>query len=80
MRVDQIKDREIGRLWAEHYPKSKTSGASKMLCMTIALMLEDKAQALETDGDLIDKVHYLLGRFCISKDQFYEVEKEIGEV
>jgi hypothetical protein len=69
--VDQIKDREIGRLWAEHYPKSKTSGASKTLCMTIALMLEDKAEALEAEGDRIDKLHYLLNRFRIPKAQFY---------
>jgi len=48
--------------------------------MTLALMMEDKAQALDTDQDLIDKLHYLLGRFRIPKDQFYEVEKEIGEV
>ena len=46
--------------------------------MTIALMLEDKARALETDGDLIARIHYLLGRFRIPKDQCYEVEKEIG--
>ena len=80
MLVDRINDREITRLWAEHYPKSKTSGASKALCMTIALMLEDKAQAITTNTELIDKLHNLLDRFRIPKDQFYEVEKEMGDV
>ena len=30
--------------------------------------------------DLIAKLYYLLGRYRIPKDQFYEVEKEIGAV
>ena len=58
----------------------KTCGASKTLCMTIALMLEDKAETLRVNEDLIDKLHTLLKRFRIPKDQFYEVEKEIGDV
>jgi len=56
------------------------NGASKTLCIAIALMLEDTVQALETEGDLIAKLYYLLGRYRIPKDQFYEVEKEIGDI
>ena len=78
--MDQIKTRDIGRLWAEHYPKWQKNGASKTLCMAIALMLEDTAQALETEGDLIAKLYYLLGRYRIPKDEFYKVEKEIGDI
>jgi len=67
-------------MWAEHYPKSKTSGVSMILCMAIALMLEDRAQAVTTDADIIDKLHNLLDRFRIPKNQFYQIEKEIGDV
>ena len=80
MGVDQIKDREIGRLWGEHYPKWRQSGASKALYMAIALMLEDKAQAVYPNEDLIETLHKLLAHFHVPKDQFYEVEKEIGDV
>ena len=47
--------------------------------MTIALMLEDKAQAVVSYDDLIDKLHYLLSRHGIPKEKFYEIEKEIGD-
>jgi hypothetical protein len=57
-----------------NYPIWKTSGASKALCMTVALIIEDKAQAIATNTELIDKLHNLLDRFRIPKDQFYEVE------
>jgi len=80
MIADKNRDRDIIRLWAEHYPKSKTSGVSMTLCMAIALMLEDKAQAIAINTDLIDKLHNLLERFRIPQDQFYEIEKEIGDV
>jgi hypothetical protein len=74
------RDPLLARLWAEHFPKSKESGVSKTLCMAIALILEDKAQAFATDEDLIDTLHHLLERFGIPKDQFYELEKEFGDV
>ena len=77
--MNPIKDRDISRLWAEHYPKSKTSVVSKAFCMIIAGILDDKAQAVTTDDDLIDKLLRLLGHFGIPKDQFYEIEKEISE-
>ena len=74
-----IENSDIGPLWAEHYPKWKKSAASTTLCMAIALILEDKAQAMVTNDDLIEKLHYVLNCFGIPKDQFYEVEKALGE-
>ena len=43
-------------------------------------MLEDKAQALAINEDLIDKLHTLLKRLRIPKNQFHEIEKEIGDI
>ena len=78
--MDQIKTRDIGGLWAEHYPCWQKNGASKTLCLAIALMMEDKAQAVNRDEDLIETLHKLLNHFHIAKDQFYEIENEIGDV
>jgi len=77
--VERIEDGDIGPLWAEHYPKWKESAASKTLCMVFALMLEDKAQSIATDDDIIEKVSYVLNCFGIPKGQFYDLEREIGE-
>lgn len=81
--VARIQDREVGRLWARHYPRWQQLGASRALCMAIALILqdkEDKAQSIATEDDLIDKLHDLLNLFGLPKDQFYEIEKEVGDV
>ena len=78
--MDRIEDRDINRLWGEHYPKSKTSIVSKTLCLTIALIIENKARLITGDKDLMDKLHFLLKHYAIPKEQFYEIEKEIGDV
>ena len=74
-----LKDCDISQLWAEHYPKSKTSVVSKAYCMLIAGIFDDKAQAITTDNYLIDKLLRLLDHFSIPEDQFYEIEKESRE-
>ena len=83
--MDRIEDRDINRLWGEHYPKSKTSIVSKTLCLTIASIIQNKARLFMDDKDLVDKVHFLLKlhfllkHYGIPKEQFYEIEKEIGD-
>ena len=47
--------------------------------VAIALFVKDKAQALDTEGDLIDKLHYLIDCYKNPQTQFYEIEKEIGD-
>ena len=47
--------------------------------MALALILENKAQAAAGNDDLMDKLYFLLKHFDIPKDQFYEVEKEMGD-
>ena len=77
--MDRIEDRDINRLWGEHYPKSKTNILSKSLCVTIVLIIENKARLITDDNDLVmDKLHFLLKHYGIAKEQFDEIEKEIG--
>ena len=74
--MDRIEDRDINRLWGEHYPKSKTNILSKSICVTIALIIQNKARLIMDERDLVDKLHYLLKQYGIPKDQFHEVEKQ----
>jgi hypothetical protein len=49
--------------------------------MALALMLEDNAKASATgDDDPMGKLYLILNTFDIPKNQFYEVEKEIGDI
>ena len=77
---DRIEDRDIGPLWAEHYPKGKDHARSRTLCRILCLMIENKAARNLGDGDLMVAIHRMLAGFGIAEDQFYEVEKEIGDL
>jgi hypothetical protein len=75
----RIEDRDIGPLWAEHYPKGKDNTRSRTLCRVLCLMIENKAARDLGDDDLMVAIHRLLAGFGIAEDQFYEVEKEMGD-
>jgi hypothetical protein len=77
---DRIEDRDIGPLWAEHYPKGKDHARSRTLCRILCLMIENKAARNLGDGDLMVAIHRLLAGFGIAEDQFYEVEKEMDDL
>ena len=79
--MDPIEDREIAPLWGEHYPKWRQNIASKTAPVSrIVMILEKKAPQVAAHDDLIDKLHRLLERFGIPQEQFYEVEKELGDI
>ena len=61
-------------------PKRNDDVCSKTLCLALCLIIERKAARNVGDGDLIDEIHQMLEVFGISQDQFYEIEKESGEL
>jgi len=77
---DRIEDQDIGPLWAEHYPKRIDDVCSKTLCLALCLIIERKAARNFGDGELIDGIHHMLAAFGISKEQFYELERESGDL
>jgi len=80
--VDWIEDKDIGTLWAEHYPKRMDDVKSKTVCLAVCLIVEQKAarNASADAEDLFDYIHRSLVALGIPKDQFYNVEKESGEI
>ena len=77
---DRIEDRDIGPLWAEHYPKGKDDVCSRILCRILCLMIENKAARNLGDGDLMVAIHRLLAVFGIAEAQFYEVAIEMDDL
>jgi hypothetical protein len=61
-------------------PKRNDDVCSKTLCLALCLIIERKAARNVGDGDLIDEIHHMLAVFGILQDQFYEVEKESGDL
>jgi hypothetical protein len=67
-------DKEIGRVWAEYYPKSRDNGDAFQICWTICSLIREKSRfviAIRRSG----RVQRVLDACGIPKAQFDEVEK-----
>ena len=72
----QIADENIAQLWAVNFPKRHESERSKTVCVTIYYIVTGRANKIIPSGSWSDKLHYALGYFKLSKDEFYELAKE----
>ena len=68
-----LQDRDIGTVWAEHFPKCHTSEASRALCLTIFNIVQNKAQISHRLAGSADKLNYVLGTLGIPRNQFQEM-------
>lgn len=71
--ADRIDDRDIGPLWARHFPKIGDDFGSKIIVLALVYIIEGKANAYATDGDWSDRVFRELRRFGIPPDPFWEI-------
>lgn len=75
----EIEDKDIGRLWAAHFPMRSDNALSKTLCLTLFYVIADRAHSIYPHGDWSDKLQYALGFYGVSKDEYYEVGKDSVE-
>jgi hypothetical protein len=73
--MDRLDDEDIGLIWARHYPKRSESQSSKSLCITLAMILKQRA-ASNSNGDWVDKLERALAVAGIPREQFDSVEAE----
>ena len=71
--MNSLQDRDIGTVWAEHFPKCHTSEASRALCLTIFNIVQNKAQISPRLAGSADKLNYVLGTLGIPQNQFQEM-------
>ena len=72
--MHSLQDRDIDRVWAEHFPKCHTSEASRALCLTIFNIVQNKAQISLRLAGSADKLNYVLGTLGIPQNQFQEMK------
>ena len=72
--MKSLRDRDIGTIWAEHFPKCRTSSASRALCLTIFDIVQNKAQISLPLAGSSDKLNYVLGTVGIPVNQFQEMK------
>ena len=70
-----MDDRDIGRIWAEYYPKSEDNRDALQICGMICRLIREKTRfvlSLRRSG----RLQRVLGACEISKAEFDEVEKK----
>jgi hypothetical protein len=78
--MEPIKDKDVGVLWAEHYPNRSDNVLSTTMVLVLCFIVKERASHGIPYGDWSDKVHHALADFGIPKDQFYEVENQMQQV
>ena len=73
--MDRFDNEDIGLIWARHYPKRTESQSSKSLCITLAMIVKQRA-ASNSNGDWADKLERALAAAGVPRDQFDSVEAE----
>jgi hypothetical protein len=76
---DRIEDKDIGPLWAEHYPKRYDRLSSKAVCLMLFYIITDRAQVLFPGGELSDQLCRACELFDVPREQFYEIGKDADE-
>jgi hypothetical protein len=73
--VDRLDNEDIGLIWGRHYPKRTESQSSKSLCITLAMIIKQRA-ASNASGDWAYKLERALAAAGVPRDQFDSVEAE----
>ena len=74
--MDRLDNEEIGIIWARHYPKRTENASSMSLCLTLAMIIKQRAKSVVRDGDWSDKLQHVLATAGIPKEQFDTLESE----
>ena len=74
--MDRLENEEIGMIWARHYPKRAESASSMSLCVTLAMILKQRAKSVLEYNACSDKLRHILSAANVPKEQFDTLESE----
>ena len=74
--MDRLEDEDIGIIWERHYPKRGERGSSMSLCVTLTMIIKQRAQSADQFNQWPDKLDHALALAHVPKEQFDTVEKE----
>ena len=76
---DRIEDKDIGPLWAEHYPKRYDRLSSKALCLVLFYIIADRARVIFPRDELSDQLRRACELLGVPRREFYEIGKDADE-
>jgi len=72
--MDRLGDEDIGIIWGRHYPKRAERASSMSLCITLAMIIKQRAKSLHQYNDWPSKLEHALAAAHVPKDQFDTLE------
>ncbi len=76
--MDRLENEDIGIIWARHYPKRAESASSMSLCVTLAMIIKQRAKSVLEYNACSDKLRHVLSAACVPKEQFDTLESELN--
>jgi hypothetical protein len=74
--MDRLDDEDIGIIWERHYPKRVEHASSMSLCVTLTMIIKQRAKSADQYTDWSDKLHHALAAARVPKEEFDTVETE----
>jgi hypothetical protein len=75
MVMNRLEDRDIGILWAEHYPQAEGNALSNKICLMLCFIVRERARRLLGQSDWMMQVNFALRELGIPKDQFFAFDE-----
>ena len=74
--MDRLDDEDIGIIWARHYPKRAERTSSMSLCVTLAMIIKQRAKSIDQYNDWPAKLRHVLASAHVPKEEFDALESE----
>jgi hypothetical protein len=74
--MDRLDDEDIGIIWARHYPQRGKRASSMSLCVTLTMIIKQRAKAADQYDDWAAKLNHALFLAHVPNEQFETVESE----
>jgi hypothetical protein len=74
--MDRLDDEDIGIIWGRHYPKRSEQVSSMSLCVTLAMIIKQRAKSVDQYNEWPAKLQHALDAAHIPKEEFDTVESE----
>jgi len=71
-----LDDEDIGIIWGRHFPKRSQHASSMSLCITLAMIIKQRAKSAEQYNDWPAKLQHALDAAHIPKQEFDTLERE----
>jgi len=65
--MDRLDDEDIGIIWGCHYPKRSEHASSMSLCVTLAMIIKQRAKSVDQYNDWPAKLQHALTPLTFQK-------------